>query len=214
MDSPYNILEVFPTPILTTLIPEEFSSIIPFLYNQPLVPNPKVDNMNYGDRSENTHILNEPECLDINNFILNLVIDYGKMLGYDYDSYKFTQSWVSHKHPGQQHIMHSHPNSLISGVFFFGETVDTQSTLTFHNPITGINASYIRPKKYPDYSKSPYASDQVSIEHNPGLLLLFPSYLVHSVPLNTTNLVRSSLAFNIVPSQGFGDESTLTELKF
>lgn len=214
MDSTYNIIGIFPIPILTTTLPEEFSSVIPFLYSQPLFSNSDMNSMTHGDRSKNSYILNEPECLDLNTHILNLSIDYGKVLGYDYDSYKFAQSWVSHKHPGQQHIMHSHPNSLISGVFFFGETVETQSSLTFHKSLGGMNASYIRPKTHPDYQKSEYSTDKISIEHSPGALILFPSYLVHSVPVNTTNLVRSSLAFNIIPSYGLGEESTLTEIKF
>ena len=49
---------------------------------------------------------------------------------------------------------------------------------------------------------------------SPGLLVLFPSYLHHSVPLNKTEHPRHSLAFNVVPTIGFGEEMNLTELKF
>jgi hypothetical protein len=44
--------------------------------------------------------------------------------------------------------------------------------------------------------------------------LLFPSHLHHSVPLNKTEKTRCSVAFNVVPNVGFGDECMLTELKF
>ncbi len=59
-----------------------------------------------------------------------------------------------------------------------------------------------------------YAQKEFSIEFTPGLLLLFPSYLHHSVPLNKTEKTRCSLAFNVVPTVGFGEETSLTELKF
>ncbi len=63
-------------------------------------------------------------------------------------------------------------------------------------------------------SYDPYAQKEFSIEFTPGLLLLFPSYLHHSVPLNKTEKTRCSLAFNVVPTVGFGEETSLTELKF
>ena len=46
------------------------------------------------------------------------------------------------------------------------------------------------------------------------MLLLFPSYLPHSVPTNTTNYIRKSLSFNIVPKKGLGVEKHLTEFLF
>ena len=46
------------------------------------------------------------------------------------------------------------------------------------------------------------------------MIILFPSSLLHSVPLNTTDSIRKSLAFNAVPKTGLGTESSLNELKF
>ena len=65
-----------------------------------------------------------------------------------------------------------------------------------------------------NYSNHTTSQKEFSIEFTPGLLLLFPSYLHHSVPLNKTDKTRCSLAFNIVPTIGLGEETSLTELKF
>jgi uncharacterized protein (TIGR02466 family) len=209
----YEVLELFPTPVFTTMVPLEFARITPWLFKQEMLSE-EVDSPNYGERSKNSYILNEPESKELKDFILSLVSEYGKMLGYDYESYRFGQSWVSYKHPGQHHTMHSHPNSLISGVFYYGEPTDKTPAVKFHQMEGGFNSSYLSPKLVKNKRELKYAQKEFSIEFTPGLLLLFPSYLHHSVPLNKTEKTRCSLAFNVVPTIGFGEETSLTELKF
>jgi uncharacterized protein (TIGR02466 family) len=209
----YEILELFPTPVFTTMIPLEFSKVVPWLFKQEMLSE-EVDSPNYGERSKNSYVLEEPEAIDLKSYILGLTSQYGKLLGYDYESYRFGQSWVSYKHPGQHHTMHSHPNSLISGVFYFGEPTDKTPAIKFHKFAGGFNVSYLSPKFVKDKRELKYSQTEFSIEFTPGLLLLFPSYLHHSVPLNKTDKTRCSLAFNVVPTVGLGDEISLTELKF
>ena len=213
MHNDYEIRNLFPIPVLTTRLPDNLSSVIPFFNIQKL--DEDADEDNYGQHSEDTYILDNPECKDLSSFILEKVYEFGSnVLGYDYDSYKFSQSWVSYKHPGQHHTMHSHPNSLISGVFYFGEPTDKTPAIKFHKLEGGFNVSYLSPKFVKDKRELKYAQKEFSIEFTPGLLLLFPSYLHHSVPLNKSEKTRCSLAFNVVPTVGFGEETSLTELKF
>ena len=47
-----------------------------------------------------------------------------------------------------------------------------------------------------------------------GLFLLFPSYFMHSVPVNNTKYVRKSVSMNILPKGKIGDVDSLTELIF
>jgi uncharacterized protein (TIGR02466 family) len=212
MQTNYEILELFPTPVFTTTLPTELANIVPWFYQQDM--NTDSDESNYGQRSKNSYILDEPESKNIKKYILNLSKYYGNMLGYDYNEYKFGQSWLSFKQPGQHHIMHSHANSLISGVFYFGETTKHTPAIKFHKMSGGVNSPVLSPKQFTDLRDKKYAWETFSIEFNPGLLILFPSHLHHSVPINKTDNVRCSLAFNVIPSVGFGNESTLTEMKF
>jgi uncharacterized protein (TIGR02466 family) len=214
MQTDYQILELFPTPVFTTMIPEKFSSITPWLYQQEMLSE-DIDEANYGQRSKNSYILDEPQAGELRKYILDIAGIFGsEMLKYDYQEYRFGQSWISYKHPGQHHTMHSHPNSLISGVFYYGEPSDNTPAIKFHKLLGGMNVSYISPKMKSDKRDSKYAIEFMSVDFRPGLLLLFPSYVHHSVPVNKTDKVRCSLAFNIVPKVGFGDERNLTELKF
>jgi uncharacterized protein (TIGR02466 family) len=195
------------------MMPVEFAGITPWLFKHEMLSE-EVDSPNYGERSKNSYILDEPQAVEVKKYILELTAQYGKMLGYDYNSYRFGQSWISYKHPGQHHTMHSHPNSLISGVFYYGEPTDNTPAIKFHKLEGGMNVSYMSPKIVKDKRELKYAQKEFSIEFTPGLLLLFPSYLHHSVPLNKTEKTRCSLAFNVVPTVGFGEETSLTELKF
>jgi uncharacterized protein (TIGR02466 family) len=220
MQANYEVLELFPTPVFTTTLPPQYGSITEWFYKQEMVgdnddkDDPGVDAQNYGERSKNSYILDEPECKDIKTLLLGISKTYGDMLGYNYESYRFGQSWLSYKHPGQQHIQHTHPNSLISGVFYFGSPEPDTPAIKFHKMVGGFNQSSLVPKEVLDKRELKYAWREFNINFSPGLLLLFPSYLHHSVPQNKTNTTRCSLAFNVVPTIGFGEETSLTELKF
>ena len=104
----YQVLELFPTPVYTTAMPEKLSNIIPFLDAQ--TPNSGSDEANYGERSDNSYILNEPECVEVKKFVLQHVKEFAEnTLLYDYNTWEISQSWVSRKQPGQHHMMHGVP---------------------------------------------------------------------------------------------------------
>lgn len=212
MQVKYEILELFPIPVYTTIIPVEFAKAIKVFDEEDMGTD--SDHDNYGFRSKNSYVLNKLECSSIAKFILSNVKIYAAQLGYVYDDYRFSQSWVSIKAPGQHHTAHVHPNSLISGVLYYGPAGEKTSAIKFHKSSGGINCSHIVPKLVNDKRNLKYSQQEFSIVFEPGLLLLFPSYLMHSVPLNKTDKPRHSLAFNVVPTVGFGDEASLTELLF
>ena len=210
---PYKVLELFPTPVYTTGMPVELANIIPFLDAQ--TPNSGSDEANYGERSANSYILNEPECIEVKKFVLEHVKEFAeKVMLYDYDTWELSQSWVSRKQPGQHHMMHTHPNSLISGVFYYGEPSEQTPAIKFHKMQGGINQQVLQPAIKPDKRSSKFAWKEFAVNFAPGLLLLFPSYLFHSVPINESKTIRSSVAFNVVPKMRLGSEENLTELDF
>ena len=214
MEEQPKILRLFPIPVYTSVLDPKFSNLISWFDEQEMyTEKDNIDALNYGLRSKDSYILNKENCSGLRDFILNEAYSFGSMMGYKYNKYKLSQSWVSHKLPGQHHTMHSHANSLISGVFYYGSMDENTPIIEFHKAIANVNACTLQPKHStnPDYD---FSHQSVSISPTPGLFLLFPSFLLHSVPLNDTNLVRKSIAFNIVPEEGFGEEESLTELKF
>ena len=126
---------------------------------------------------------------------------------YDIEKIMFTQSWISHKLPGQIHKDHSHSNSIISGVYYFDNNSTTEP-ITFYRStgVNGINSLQVAVNES-------IARPMFECEIQPqfGDIILFPSYLFHSVKINTSGKVRKSLAFNCVPPI-FGKKEDLTEL--
>ena len=220
MNGTYNGLEIaplFPTPLLRVDIPPELSTACNVFDNTEMYRD-KQSRMEYGLHSKNTYIMDEPECVDLKKFVLNLAKDFAQnTLMYGYDEWTFSQTWVTWKEPGQQHVPHTHPNSIISAVFFYGYGEENTPAIMFHkNEFQGTSQSIMlkdrQPKK--DEPLSPFAWKTFTIKFKPGLLLMFPSHFRHSVPINNTQYTRKSVSMNIVPKGGIGDVHSLTELLF
>ena len=214
---PKKIIEIFPTPVYIDTVPLGHEHLIKFFDSLEMMgidsqEEKKIDSFNFGARSKNTFVLNSPECLNFSNYILKLSKKFGETLGYNYKNYKFTQSWISHKYPGQQHTKHTHANSLLSGIFYYGLFDENTPSIQFHKPTFTSNL-ILSPLLVPNPNYH-FSFPTYTIKSGPGMILLFPSDLILSVPLNTTSNVRKSLAFNIVPEKGFGDENELTLLDF
>jgi|TARA_B100000073_G_scaffold162755_1_gene134650 uncharacterized protein (TIGR02466 family) len=214
MNDTLEIASLFPTPLLRVEIPPELSTACNVFDNTKML-HEKDSRREYGVHSENTYIMDEPECVDLKKFVLDLVKDFAQnQLMYDYDEWTFSQTWVTWKEPGQMHIPHTHPNSVISGVFFYGYGEEGTPAIEFHkNEFQGTGQS-IMLKEKPDKRPSPFAWKKFIVPFKPGLLLLFPSHFRHSVPKNETKYTRKSVSMNIVPKGVLGDPGSLTELLF
>ena len=94
---------------------------------------------------------------------------------------------------GAAHPVHSHPNNFLSGVYYL-RTHEGADTVNFHDPRpqTGI----IRP---PVTELTAENTDQVVVKVSDGTLLMFPSWLPHSVDASGSDETRISVSFNIMP---------------
>jgi uncharacterized protein (TIGR02466 family) len=115
-----------------------------------------------------------------------------RFLRIGYDAYEITGCWANVLAPGAAHRAHSHPNNFLSGVYYV-RTHPGADTINFHDPRsqTGI----IRP---PVGELTAANTDQVVVRVQNGTLLLFPSYLLHSVDANAGDEERISFSFNIM----------------
>ncbi len=208
------IASLFPTPLLRIDIPPELSTACNVFENTEMWLD-KESRMEYGLHSKNTYIMDEPECVQLKKFVLDLAKDFAQnTLMYDYEEWTFSQTWVSWKEPGQFHTAHTHPNSVISAVFFYGYGEEGTPAIMFHkNDFQGTGQS-IMLKDRQDKRPSPFAWKTFTVPFKAGELLLFPSHFRHSVPLNKTQYTRKSVSMNIVPKGVLGDPDSLTELLF
>ena len=107
---------------------------------------------------------------------------------------EITGCWANLHAPGAAHRMHSHPNNYLSAVYYV-RTWPGADTINFHDPRsqTGV----IRP---PVTELTAANTDQVVVRVSNGTLLVFPSYLCHSVDANASGETRISMSFNLMYS--------------
>ena len=86
---------------------------------------------------------------------------------------------------------HIHANSLISSAYYVHAS-EKCGNLIFDDPRPGATI-----KKAPYVSLGQWNEGNITIEPKTGLLVMFPSYLVHHVQPNMSEKDRTILSFNI-----------------
>ncbi len=106
--------------------------------------------------------------------------------------FEITGLWANINPKGAAHAIHSHPNNFLSGVYYV-RAPEGADTVNFHDPRpqTGI----IRP---PVTELTALNTDQVVVQISDGTLLMFPSWLPHSVDASGSDETRISVSFNIM----------------
>ncbi len=108
----------------------------------------------------------------------------------DYDA-KFV-GWINVNPKGGSNNLHTHPNSHWSGVFYVQQPIEVKGysgMIEFINPIQeGRELANLIPQKGFD--------PVIRIRPKSGQLVIFPSYLLHSVHSNNSETDRITIAFN------------------
>ena len=115
-----------------------------------------------------------------------------RFLRIGYDAFEITGCWATVLAQGAAHRAHSHPNNFLSGVYYV-RTHPGADTINFHDPRP--QAAVIRP---PVIELTAENTDQVVVKVTNGTLLIFPSYLEHSVAATASDEERISISFNVM----------------
>jgi uncharacterized protein (TIGR02466 family) len=106
--------------------------------------------------------------------------------------FEITGSWMNIKPGGADHPIHTHQNNYLSGVYYV-KAPEGADTISFHD--TRMERRVINP---PYAEETPLTARTVHVPIKAGVLIMFPSWLHHSVQSNPTGEERVSLAFNIM----------------
>ena len=115
-----------------------------------------------------------------------------RFLKIGHEAFEITGCWATVLARDAAHKAHSHPNNYLSGVYYI-RTPPGADAINFHDPRN--QAAVIRP---PVMELTAENTDQVVLRVSNGTLLLFPSYLEHSVDANPSEEERISISFNIM----------------
>ena len=119
-----------------------------------------------------------------------------------------TRSWINYTKRDQDHHRHSHPNSLVSGIFYINadKKVDSVTFYKGYLDHTKLNIKL-------DITKyNTFNSSSCTFPVQTGNILLFRSSLEHAVNKKKGNNIRISLSFNIFIKGTVGNKADLTEL--
>ena len=168
----------------------------------------------YGMISNNSYILDNPICDELNKFFMECFKDFAtNVMRYRYEDLQFAQSWLTYKAPKQFHKAHTHPNTLIAGVFYYDRQED-DAAICFSKEAKSFNRSYLEPSLLPDFNSHPYSQEEIYFSPKQNNLIIFPSYVTHGVPPNQTNRMRKALGVNALTKGTLGDKETISEIIF
>ena len=194
---------IFPTPIYMSKLDRE-------LTNKELsfIDKTKLDvYKNEGNTTSNdNYILNHKSFKDLKEDLFLRVQDYFDKVICPANNITpyITQSWLNYTETNQYHHKHTHPNSLVSGVFYINCHEE-------HDKIKFFNDRYqtIKPE-VKDYNI--WNSQSWWFPVKTGDVILFPSSLTHMVEAKQGDNTRISLAFNVFIKGTLGNNKFLTEL--
>jgi len=154
-------------------------------------------------RSKDSYLMKHPELSKLKEFFLEGLDKYtASILGTD-KKLSITQAWIQRNvHHSLTHE-HTHPNSIVSGVFYFRN--EKHAGISF-------NKAVIDRIMLPRVKNHRLNSDSWHFEPESGELILFPSSTRHSVPPNVKEESRYCISFNSFCFDELGDQSLSTHL--
>jgi len=138
-----------------------------------------------------------PLLVDVANLLNPLLPEFGTLLFGERLGWSLKEMWVNVLDNGGRQAMHNHANSFISGVVYLTRTHASARTVFMRAP-GGTDFAF--KNDHASVTTGAYNSDKwISPSPEPGDVVLFPSYLMHAVPMNAGER-RISLAFNAIPT--------------
>ena len=135
--------------------------------------NPSVEKSNYGGYQSDSNLYEDPKLTPLNNYIIENIKSLLKVT-----NPIMTGMWFNSSEYGNSNGLHNHSLDIrdISGVYYL-KTPKNCGDITFYNSFDLNYPSHYTPRE--------------------NTLLLFPSFLYHTVGTNLSNEDRVSIAFNI-----------------
>lgn len=150
---------------------------------------------NFGDQDGGKALLHDlPEFKWLTNEIEIMVSEYLSDLGYNQEDFSifFQKSWTVITNSGGMVGEHSHPNSLLSAVYFLKSENDKGGCLMFKTKNKLFSGSIDSKAVSPKVEKKLYGLKPLE-----NFLILFPSSIEHFVSIYKGDIPRWSITFDI-----------------
>lgn len=156
------------------------------------------DDMTVDYRSENLFSVSEGAYDWLKKCIDKSVSDYFKHQSISYDLEWSVQGWANVNRQGDYHNLHNHPHSYLSGTYYIKVP---EQPAGFRSDLNPGAISFFDPR--PQANMGAISGDgqidpELRITPEPGLILLWPSFLHHLVHPNLSEDARVSVSFNVL----------------
>lgn len=153
---------------------------------------PSVHRSNVGGWHSNADLHRNAAFAPLRRIIENAAIGCAAHLGFDFEKADlvFQGMWANRNGRGDYNKSHVHPNAMLSGTYY-AKVPPESGNIEFYDPV--------RERTMYSFPMKPGAAGRKKLEYKcrEGMLLLFPSWLSHSVQSNRSDDARVSIAFNI-----------------
>lgn len=151
-------------------------------------------------RNQNFFAIRNPAVQWLHQCAHSAAREYCQHTGPDYPVEWTIQAWPNINRLGDYHDPHNHPRAYLSGTYYVrtpavGALPHSRADvrpgcITFYDPRTGVNMNAI--------AGDPYVEPEHTVSPEPGLILLWPAFLMHFVHPNLSDELRISVSFNVV----------------
>jgi uncharacterized protein (TIGR02466 family) len=153
-----------------------------------------------GDFNSKYNLAKNPVTDALQKFIWDSTLEYFLFLGIakeHIDNLRLGVMWANVNTKHSQHSAHIHPNAYYSGVYYV-KAPKNSGKIIFTDPKNSIRSFELTPSERGKHSDAMVR--QIEVEPEAGMLLLFPSWLVHEVQQHFIDDERISISFNIIPN--------------
>jgi len=201
----HEITGLFPTPLYFARLGRDFT---PQEKKFVEIESEDLDSNNGNMIGKGMEVIDDPAMKDIKEFLHTHVNQYFDKICAPSSNVKphFTQSWLNYTYPGQNHHIHMHDNSFLSGVLYINANREEDAIMF----ISGRgHAIRLTTENY-----NPFNSETWRVPVHTGDLLIFPSRVVHQVETvdASRTITRVSLAFNTFIHGEIGDKKSRIHL--
>lgn len=193
-----DLFELFPTPVMR--VPRVLDDSGVRAFRQRFVPAAGQLNHHSGELSHSQILAadTDPLLADLSARLAPHLAEFGTHLFGQSLSWTIKEMWLNVMQTGGRQAIHTHANSFVSGVLYLSDCHPASNTL-FIRSLGG--QGYVFANTHAKAAVGPFNAEKWrGPDPAPGDLVLFPSSLLHEVPVNRGGL-RVTLAFNAIPDR-------------
>ena len=169
----------------------------------------KIDNSNkntYTSASKSNFIFKDEKLFSLKERIMTEFNFFkNNILKYENNDFIFTTSWIAKSEKNETSEYHNHNNCMYSGIFYVN-TDENCGQLCFEN--FADKRFNLIPTEYNIYNCLNF-----NFKPKNKMIIFFPSELFHKILKNNSDIIRYSIAFNMIPIGNIGNINSDSFLK-